>query len=80
MLAVTDFKAWSEHVAVSESFVFKIPTSMSYDEAASLFMNYVTAYILLFELGNLRPNQSVLIHSAGGGVVSITYDLMIKKD
>jgi len=68
---VTDFKAWGEHVAVSETFAFKMPTSMSYEEGAALFMNYVTAYILLFELGNIRANQSVLVHSAGGGVVSI---------
>jgi NADPH:quinone reductase-like Zn-dependent oxidoreductase len=68
VLAVTDYKAWAEHVAVSESFVYKMPTSMSFEEAASLFMNYVTAYILLFDLGNLRRNQSVLVHSAAGGV------------
>lgn len=68
VLAVTDYKAWTEHVAVSESFVYKLPTNMSYEEGAALFMNYVTAYILLFELGNLRANQSVLVHSAGGGV------------
>lgn len=68
VMAVTDYKAWAEHVAVSETFVYKLPTSMSYEEGAALFMNYVTAYILLFELGNLRPNQSVLVHSAGGGV------------
>lgn len=69
-MAVSDYKAWTEHVAVSEMFVYKLPTSMTYEEAAALLMNYVTAYILLFDLGNLRSNQSVLVHSASGGVVS----------
>lgn len=68
VLAVTDYKAWAETVAVSEQFVYKIPTGMSFNEAAAIFMNYVTAYILLFDLGNLRKDQSVLVHSAGGGV------------
>ena len=44
---------------------------MSFQDAAAFFMNYVTAYLLLFDIGNLRPGQSVLVHSAGGGVVSI---------
>lgn len=34
-------------------------------------MNYVVAYILVFELGNITPGKKVLLHSAGGGVVSI---------
>lgn len=69
-MAVTDYKAWAEMVAVSEQFVYKIPTGMSFEDAAAIFMSYVTAYILLFDLGNLRKDQSILVHSAGGGVVS----------
>ena len=69
VLAVTDYKAWAEQVAVSEQFVYKMPTSMTFEEGAAFFMNYVTAYILLFDIGNLRMGQSVLVHSAGGGVV-----------
>ena len=49
--------------------VYKMPSGMNFPDGAALFMNYVTAYILLFEIGHLRPGQSVLVHSAGGGVV-----------
>ena len=70
VLAFTDFGAWSELVAVQSRFVYKMPPSMSFEDGAAMLMSYVTAYILLFDIGNLREGQSVLVHSAGGGVVS----------
>ncbi|CAF4727358.1 unnamed protein product, partial [Rotaria sp. Silwood2] len=45
-----------------------IPDKMSFEEGAALLVNYITAYQILFEFGNLRPNKSVLIHMAAGGV------------
>ncbi len=41
---------------------------MSFREAAVLPVAYLTAYILLFEIGNIKPNQTILFHSASGGV------------
>lgn len=41
---------------------------MSFREAAVLPISYLTAYILLFEIGNIKPGQTLLFHSAGGGV------------
>ena len=69
VIAVTDYHAWSESVCVPAQFVYKMPAGMTFQDGAAFFMNYVTAYVLLFEIGNLRPGQSVLVHSAGGGVV-----------
>ncbi len=43
---------------------------MSFQDGAALLMNYLTAHLLLFDIGNLRNGQSVLVHSVGGGVVS----------
>ena len=70
MVALSDYKAWAELVAVPATSVFKIPESVSFEDGASLLMNYVTAYILLFDMANLRKGQSLLVHSAAGGVVS----------
>lgn len=33
-------------------------------------MNYLVAYIIVFELLSLRSGKSLMLHSAGGGVVS----------
>ena len=41
---------------------------MTYREAAVLPVAYLTAYILLFEIGNIKSGQTLLFHSAGGGV------------
>lgn len=44
-----------------------MPEEMSFEEAAALPINYMTAYMMLFEMANLRPGKSVLIHMAAGG-------------
>jgi NADPH:quinone reductase-like Zn-dependent oxidoreductase len=63
--------------------VFKIPKEMTFREAAVLPISYITAYILLFEIGNIKPNQTLLFHSAGGGVggkiIIETLKIAIKK-
>ncbi|KAL2295223.1 hypothetical protein Nmel_018384 [Mimus melanotis] len=59
---------WQEVVNVPASQTFPMPEGMSFEEAAALLVNYITAYMVLFDFGNLRPNQSVLIHMAAGGV------------
>ena len=41
---------------------------MPFRDAAALSYSYLTAYILLFELGSVKNGQSVLFHSAGGSV------------
>ena len=46
---------------------------MNYHDAIALTTNGITAYTLLFELGNLRPGKTVLVHSAPGGLVSIPF-------
>ncbi|KAK7115178.1 synaptic vesicle membrane protein VAT-1 homolog-like isoform X2 [Littorina saxatilis] len=68
VIALSDYKAWAELVAVPATSVYKLPENVSWEDGACLLMNYVTAYILLFDLANLRKGQSILLHSAGGGV------------
>ncbi len=44
------------------------PPGMSAQEAASIPVNYLTAWQLMVVMGGLKPSETVLIHSAGGGV------------
>lgn len=69
-MAFVNYNAWAEVVCTPVEFVYKIPDDMSFSEAAAFPMNFVTAYMMLFEVANLREGMSVLVHSAGGGVVS----------
>ncbi|XP_051273550.1 synaptic vesicle membrane protein VAT-1 homolog [Dicentrarchus labrax] len=59
---------WQEVVVVSANHTFPMPEQMSFEEGAALSINYLTAYMMLFEMANLRPGKSVLIHMAAGGV------------
>ncbi|KAF8794940.1 Synaptic vesicle membrane protein VAT-1 like protein [Argiope bruennichi] len=66
--AFSDGKAWAELVVVSTKFVYKLPPEMTFQDAAAMLMNFVVAYGLVFDTACIRENQTVLIHSAGGGV------------
>lgn len=46
----------------------RIPSSISFELAASIPVVFATAYYGLVEIANLQANQTVLIHSATGGV------------
>uniref|UniRef100_A0A3Q3X0E0 Enoyl reductase (ER) domain-containing protein n=1 Tax=Mola mola TaxID=94237 RepID=A0A3Q3X0E0_MOLML len=59
---------WQEVVVVAADRTFPMPEQMSFEEGAALPINYLTAYMMLFEMANVRSGQSVLIHMAAGGV------------
>ncbi|MCJ8737371.1 hypothetical protein PDJAM_G00023140, partial [Pangasius djambal] len=68
VMAFTNYNAWAEVVCTLQDWVYKIPDEMTFPEAAAFAMNFVAAYMMLFEVANLREGMSVLVHSAGGGV------------
>lgn len=56
------------HIQVVTDRVYPIPDKMSFVDAATIPLVYLTAIYSLYHLGNLQEGQSVLIHSAAGGV------------
>ncbi|XP_038044973.1 synaptic vesicle membrane protein VAT-1 homolog [Patiria miniata] len=68
VMFITMFGAWRECVALPANHCFKISDTMTFQDAAAIPVNYLTAYLMLFEFGNLRKGKSVLIHMAAGGV------------
>ena len=66
VLVMNNFGMWSEYVAVPRENVFPMPAGMSFEEAAALPVNYLTAYMMLYDFGNIRPRKSVLVHMAAG--------------
>ncbi|XP_038634889.1 synaptic vesicle membrane protein VAT-1 homolog [Scyliorhinus canicula] len=72
---------WSEMVVIPVSHTFLMPDGMSFEEAAAISVNYVTAYMMIYDFANLRPNQSILVHMAAGGVgTAVTQLCKIVKD
>lgn len=72
VVALPEFRAWAELCAVPTKYVYKIPDELSFQDAAAMAMNYLVAYIIVYDLLSLRAGNSVVLHSAGGGVVSIS--------
>ncbi|KAJ8978998.1 hypothetical protein NQ317_015714 [Molorchus minor] len=59
---------YREKLRVKPENCYLLPDFVDLKIGASLFVNYVTAYVSLFEIGNLRKNENVLIMSCAGGV------------
>ena len=75
VIAITRFGGQAEQVSVSSSQVFKKPESLSFEQAATIPVNYLTAYILIVVMGSLQPYESILIHNVGGGVGIAALDI-----
>jgi NADPH:quinone reductase-like Zn-dependent oxidoreductase len=75
VVALTRFKGQAEKVAVAANQLFEKPESLSFEDAAAIPVNYLTAYALLYVMGSLQPGESVLIHNAGGGVGLAALDI-----
>lgn len=61
-------KAIGSFLTCSEQFVFPIPTSLSDESAAGFSISTLTAYYSLIRLAHLQAGETILIHSAAGGV------------
>lgn len=59
---------FAEQAIAQADLVFHLPDSVSYEQGASLPLNYLTAYFALIERGHLVEGESVLVHGAAGGV------------
>ena len=60
--------AYANHARARASNSSRIPNVMSFITAASMPVIFLTAYYGLVEIANLQKDQTVLIHSAAGGV------------
>jgi NADPH:quinone reductase-like Zn-dependent oxidoreductase len=59
---------YADAVCAAASAVLERPAEMSAQEGAAFPVNYLTAHLLVERMGALTPDETVLIHSAGGGV------------
>jgi NADPH:quinone reductase-like Zn-dependent oxidoreductase len=68
VVALTRFGGHSDVVCVPRAQVVRVPESVDLVVAAAVPVVYLTAWLMLIELGNLRSDHSVLVHAAAGGV------------
>ncbi len=59
---------YAEQVAVPERNVFPMPSNLSFEEAASLPLTFLTAWHMLMTRAVLKRNETVVVLGAGSGV------------
>ena len=67
--------SYAEYVVANERLVFKIPDSLSFKQAATAPTVSILAYILIHEIGQVKKTDTIVIHSAAGGVGSMLVQL-----
>jgi len=65
---MTRFGGYADVVCVPVKQIFPRPAGLSALEGAAIPVNYFTAWQLVVVMGALKANETVLIHSVGGGV------------
>jgi NADPH:quinone reductase-like Zn-dependent oxidoreductase len=68
VMAGAKYGAYAEKIAVAEENALPLINGFSLEEGASFLVNYLTAWVSLFEMAKVRPGEKVLITAAAGGV------------
>jgi NADPH:quinone reductase-like Zn-dependent oxidoreductase len=68
VFALTRFGGYADAIAIPADQVFPMPGAMTFEEAAAIPVNYLTAILMLRHFGNVREGDRVLVHAAAGGV------------
>jgi NADPH:quinone reductase-like Zn-dependent oxidoreductase len=75
VVAITRFGGYTSHLAVNADQVFHLPDGVLFEEGAGFPTIFLTATYALEELVHPHPEQTILVHSAAGGVGSALVQL-----
>lgn len=64
----TRFGAYATHLNIHTDYIYPLPKNWTFAEGAAFSVQALTAYYALVPLGNIQKDQTILIHSAAGGV------------
>jgi len=73
--AMTMIGGYAQYLCIPASELIRVPEGVDPAEAVSLVLNYATAHQLIHRIADLRPEQSVLIQGAAGGVGTALLEL-----
>ena len=68
IMGVTRFGGYTTHLNMDEGHILPLPSDWSFEEGAAYLVQVLTAFYGLRNLGAIRENYTILIHSAAGGV------------
>jgi len=67
--------SYAEYMVAPAHYVYPLPAGLSYEVAAALPIQGLTAHHVLSLAGRLSPGEAVLVHAAAGGVGSLAVQL-----
>jgi NADPH:quinone reductase len=68
VFAAVPLGGYAERAAVPARAAWRIPSRMSFEEAAAFPIVYPTSYAALVYRAHLQPGETLLVHAAAGGV------------
>ncbi len=68
VMGITRFGGYASHINIHHHYITALPDSWTMEEGAGYLVQTLTAYYALVSLAGIQVNQTVLIHSAAGGV------------
>ncbi|HLF33045.1 MAG TPA: zinc-binding dehydrogenase [Cyclobacteriaceae bacterium] len=68
VMGITRFGGYASLINIPHHYITKLPSSWTMEEGAAYLVHALTAYYALVTLADIRQGQTVLIHSAAGGV------------
>ena len=77
VVALTKFGGYAEAACVPETQAHKLPDKITLQDAAALPVNFLTAWFCLYNLGNARRGDHVLIQGGAGGVGTAAVQLAL---
>ena len=75
VLFMTQIGAFAEQISIPAMMVVPMPSSMSFEEAASLTITYATTIHALKDRADLKPGERLLVLGAAGGVGQAAIEL-----
>ncbi|ODP96210.1 hypothetical protein BGL48_03790 [Salinivibrio sp. SS3] len=71
---------YSRYLCIPKKYLVPFPEHLDPAHVCSLVLNYLTAYSILYEKANIKAGQTILVHSAAGGVGSALIQLARLSD
>ena len=65
--SIAEYGTYGEHAVVPAASAIPYPANLAPEEAASVWVQYLTAYFAFVDVAHVQPGQSVLITAATGG-------------
>jgi NADPH:quinone reductase-like Zn-dependent oxidoreductase len=78
-VALLRFGGYARDVVLPQGQLFPYPATLTPVEAAAVPVNFLTAWVCLFETGHAREGDATLILGAGGGVGTAAVQLAVHR-